>query len=100
MSTFAALLADVWQQGHEASPLDRVGHGVLAYGRAAALTPADDLALAVDELLQQLEILVVDIHWARTLPLNKQGVLLLAADLRLRAALANAIDLELTCHED
>src|SRR5208282_2455436 len=100
MSTFAALLADVWQQGHEASPLDRVGHGVLADGRAAALPPADDLALAVDELLQQLKILVIDIHRPRTQPIDKKGILLLAADLGLRAALAEAIDLKLTCHEN
>ena len=49
---------------------------------------------------KQLEILVVDVHRPRTLPLDKEGILLLAADLRLRAALADAIDLKLTCHED
>jgi hypothetical protein len=73
---------------------------MLADGRAAALPPADDLALTVDELLEQLEILVVDVHRTRTLSLDKEGVLLLAADLRLRAALADAIDLKLTCHDD
>ncbi len=99
-SKLPALFADIGQQGHEASSLDRIGDGVLADGRAAALPPADDLALTVDELLQQFEILVIDVHRARTLALDEQGILLLAADLGLRAALADAIDLKLTCHED
>ena len=62
----AALLADVRQEGHEPGPLDRAGHGMLTGSRAAALASAKNLALPVDELAQQLEVLVIDIHRTRT----------------------------------
>ena len=57
-----ALPADVGQQRHEARPLDRLRDGVLAGGVAAGFAAADDFAVAVDQLRQQVEVLVVDEH--------------------------------------
>src|SRR5438477_4615610 len=52
-------LAHVRQQRHEAGSLDRQSDGVLADGHAAALAPAYNLTVAVDELFQQLDVLVI-----------------------------------------
>ena len=82
------LLAGVWQQGHEAGSLDGLRHGVLADGRASALAAADDLALPVGELFQQFHVLVIDVHRAGPLAVDKNRILLLRADLGLGAPLA------------
>lgn len=42
--------------------LMRAGHGMLAGRGTAALPPAKNLALPVDQLPEEFEILVVDIH--------------------------------------
>lgn len=74
-----ALFADVGQQGHEAGPLDGPGQRVLADGRATALAAADDAAMPIDELAEQLDVLVIDPHGTRALSFYEQGVAFLAA---------------------
>ncbi len=44
-----------------------------------AFATADDFALAIDELAQQFQILVVDVHRTRTFAVNKDGVFFLGA---------------------
>ncbi len=68
-----ALLAGVRQQGHEAGSLDRLGHGVLADGRASALAAADDFALPVGELFQQFHVLVIDVHRPRPFSVEQKS---------------------------
>ena len=70
-----ALIAYEWQQGHEACSLDRVGHCVLTDRGAACLTTANNFSVTVDQLLQQFNVFVIDVHWARTLTINVQRVL-------------------------
>ena len=95
----AELLARVRQQGHEAGSLDGFRHGVLADGRATALAAADDLALPIGELLEQFHVLVVDVHRPWPLALDKNRILLLRANLRLRTPLANLVDLKSPYHK-
>jgi len=77
------LFAHVWQQRHKASPLDRQGNSVLAYRHAAALSPADNLAMAIDQLFQQFDVLIINEHRTRTLAVDPNRVLLLGFELWL-----------------
>src|SRR5262245_7730565 len=77
------LLAHVRQQRHVPRPLDRQGDGVLADRGAAALAAADDLAVAVDELLEQFDVLVIDEHRPGPDAIHPNRVLLLGLELGL-----------------
>lgn len=70
------LFADVWQQGHETGSLDRCGHSVLAGCGATAFATTDDPALAIDHLLQQLDVLVIDVHRPWAVPIDEDRVFL------------------------
>ena len=78
-------LANVGQKRHKPGSFNRQGHGVLANRHAAALTPADDLSVAVDQLFEQLDVLIIDEHRARSHAIDPNRVLLLRLQLRLRA---------------
>ncbi len=79
------LFADVREQRHEAGSLDGERHSVLAHSGATGLATVDDLAVTVDELLQELEILVIDEHRTWTFTINEDGILLLRLHASLRA---------------
>jgi hypothetical protein len=81
---------NVRQQGHEPRLLDRQRHGMLAGGGATALASANDLALAVRQLREQLQILIVDIHRPGPLAVDKYRVFLFRTNLVLvRATFGN-----------
>ncbi len=82
VARWAGLFAHVGQQSHETSPLDCQSHRMLADGGATALAPSDDLPLAIRQLLQQVQVLVIDIHRTRSLPVDENRVLLLATGFR------------------
>ena len=52
---------------------------MLGNGGTAGLAAADDLAMPVDQLLQQLDILVIHVHGTRPLPIDRQGIFLFGA---------------------
>src|SRR5262245_38104341 len=79
-----ALFTHLGQERHEASPLDRQSDGVLADGHAAALPPADDPPVPVDQLLEQLDVFVIDEHRPRADAIDPDRVLFLRLDLGLR----------------
>ena len=56
---------------------------MLADGHAAALASANDLAVAVDKLLQKLDVFVIDEHRARADAIDPDRVLLLNLELGL-----------------
>ena len=60
----SGLIAFEWQQSHKTSSLNRLGHGVLADRGATSFTTSHDLAVAIDQFLEQFYVFVVDIHWA------------------------------------
>lgn len=49
---------------------------MLTHCGATGLTTNDNSAVTVDELLQQVNVLVVDIHWARTFAIDKNRIFL------------------------
>lgn len=55
-------VAYVGHESHEAGAFDGLGDGVLADCVAARLAAADDFAVAVGELRQQVDVFVVDVH--------------------------------------
>ena len=59
------LLANVRQECHVPCSLDRLGDRMLTDGRAPCLATTNDFAMAIDQFLQQFNVLVVDIHWPR-----------------------------------
>ncbi len=63
--------------------LDCKRHRVLAGGSATAFAAADNFALAVGELVQQLQIFVVHEQRPGTLAVNEDWVFLLGAELGL-----------------
>ncbi len=75
--------AFVRHEGHEAGPLDRFRDGVLARGLATGLTTADNPAMTIGQLAEQIQILVIDEHrtWANAIDANGIlfGNLLIAA---------------------
>src|SRR5690606_12416284 len=85
------LFADERHQGHEPRPLDRHGHGVLAGGGATAFAAADNFAVAVGQLLQELDVLVVDIQRARAFAVDENRILLLRADLAFGLATVRGV---------
>lgn len=54
---------------------------------ATGLSPADDFAVTIHQLLEQLEVLVIDVHRARPLAINEQRILLDRFGLGLGLAL-------------
>ena len=77
------LFANVWQQSHKASSLDRLRHGVLAGSRATGLATPNDSTVAIDQLLQQINVLVVDIHWTWPFAIDEKWILLFCSLFRL-----------------
>src|SRR5437868_5056978 len=75
--------ADVRQETHEAGAFDSERHGMLAGGGATAFAAADNFALAIGELIEKFQILVIDKQRARALAVDEDGILLLGADLGL-----------------
>src|SRR5688500_19055116 len=71
-------LADVGQQRHEPSPLDRVLDRALERGAVAGALPAEHLALARAELLQRRHVLVIDERRARAAFLRAEPAAVLA----------------------
>ena len=67
---------------HEASALDRSRDGVLTGCRTARLAASDDPAVAIDQLFEQLNVLVVDIHRTRPFAVHVNRILLLRANAR------------------
>jgi hypothetical protein len=49
---------------------------VLARGLATGLAAADDAAVAIGELAEQIEILVIDVHRTRTFAIDANRILL------------------------
>ena len=56
---------------------------MLAGGVTARLPTTDDLPMAVGQLAQQIQVLVVDIHWPRTDTVDVDRVLLGGLSVRL-----------------
>src|SRR5688500_14665645 len=83
-TNWRVLLAHIRQQSHEPGPRHCQSHGMLADRRATALAATYNLPVAVDQLLQQFNIFVIDEHWARTHAIHPNRVLLLRLDLWLR----------------
>src|SRR5438874_788020 len=71
------LLADVGQQGHEASPLQRGGARPLKRGAIARTLAAEQLALAGAKLFHALHVLIIDESrpWAAFLRAKAAAVL-------------------------
>lgn len=80
------LLSDVGHQGHKSSALDSFRYSVLADCSTAVLASSNNSAVTIDQLGQQVDIFVVDVHWIWTLAINKQRVFSLDLDSRTRAA--------------
>src|SRR5690349_10008909 len=89
------LLADVWQQRHETGALDSQGDGVLARGGATALATADDFALTIGELVQELKVFVINEQRTRTFAVDEDGIFLLGAQLWLGALAHRTFELAL-----
>lgn len=68
-------VAHVRQQRHESSSFDRIRNGVLRNGRATGFPAADDAAVAVDQFLQQFNVLVINVHRTGTFAIDEQGIL-------------------------
>src|SRR5262245_49565450 len=67
----------VRQQSHEPSTRDRLGDSPLADRRTPGLAADDDATVAIDQLFEQFDILVVDVHRPRTFTVDKDRILLL-----------------------
>lgn len=80
------LIANERQQSHKSGSLDRFGHGVLAGCRATGFATTNDSTVTADQFLQKLNVLVIDIHWAGSFAINKQGVLANGARFGLHLA--------------
>ena len=74
LPTGTGSVANIGQKGHKPGALDRAGDGVLAGGVAAGLAAADDSAVPVRELREQVEIFVVDVHRARLVAVDEDRV--------------------------
>lgn len=85
------LLAYVGHQSHESSSLDRLAHRVLAGCRATGFAAGNDTPVSIDQLGQQLHILVVNVHWTRTLAIYEQRILFLDLHLHPRAFARNSL---------
>ena len=71
------------EQGHESGPLDGAGHGVLAGRGATALAAAYDAPVAVCQLFEQLDVLIVHEHRSRPFPFHENRVTLGSSRLGL-----------------
>jgi len=71
------LLADIWHESHEPRSFDRFRYGMLARRGATRLPSADDPSMAIDQLGQQFQVLVIHVHGAGTLAIHQQGIPLL-----------------------
>ena len=72
-------------------PLDGERNRVLAGRAAAGLAAADDFAVAVDELLEQLDVLVIHEHRPGPDAVDPDRILLLDLDPRLRLPLGTGV---------
>lgn len=79
MAALTTLISHVGQEGHEPRSLDGFAHGVLADGGAAALATAEELALPARQLGKQFDVLVVDVHRARSGAIDENRVFSLRA---------------------
>jgi len=70
------LIANVRKQRHEPSSLDRISHGVLADRGTTCLTSTNDFPVTVNQLLEQFHVFEIDVHWAWTLAIDIQRILL------------------------
>ncbi len=70
----SVLFADEWHQSHETCSFNRSRNSVLADSRATAFTTANDLSVAVDQLGQQFNVLVIDVHRTRAMAIDKNRV--------------------------
>jgi len=78
-------LANVRKESHETGTLDSCRDGILARGGAAALAAAQDLALAIRQFFQQFNVFVVNIKRTGQFAVDRDRILFLRTDLRLRA---------------
>jgi hypothetical protein len=78
------LFTRIGQQRHEPRSLDRTGHRVLAGRRTTRLAAPYNATVPIDQLLQQLDVLVVDIHRTWTLAVDENRILLLRPNAGFR----------------
>jgi len=80
------LVANVRHEGHETGAFDGPSYGILGDSSAAALAAADDSAMAIDELAEQFNVLVIDVHRTGPLAVDQNRILLFRSDLRFARA--------------
>lgn len=69
------LVPNVRHQRHEAGSFDSVGYSVLADRGTTSFSSSDQAAMSIDQFLEQLDILIVDVHRAGTFAVNIQRIL-------------------------
>lgn len=77
-------VAFVRHQCHKTSSLDRSRDGVLADRGATCFAAANNLAMSVGQLFQQLYVFVINVGRTRTLAIDEQRVLANGFRLELR----------------
>lgn len=87
----SGLFADVRHQSHESSSLDRLAHSVLARSRATRFATGNNATVAIYQFREQLDVLVIDVHWARPLAIDQQWILFLDLDLHPRTLARNSL---------
>jgi hypothetical protein len=68
------LLANERHQSHEPSSLDSRRDGMLTHRRTAALATADDFAVTIDQLAEQFDVFVIDVHRPRPVAVDENRV--------------------------
>jgi len=79
VSDSGELFADIRHQTHEPSAFDSGGNGVLTDSRATTLAATDDLPVAIDQLGEQLDVLVIDVHRPGTVAIDEDRVFALGS---------------------
>ena len=79
------LLTRIGHQCHETSPLDGRRDGMLTGGRTTRLAASYNPPVAIDQFLQQVHVLVIDVHRTRPLAIDVNRVFFLASRSGLRS---------------
>ena len=86
VSLLRRLVAFEWQQSHESSSFDRFSDGMLADRGATGFSATDDFSMTIDQLFQQFNIFVVDIHRAWPFAINVKWIFASRSRFRFRFA--------------
>ncbi len=86
LTGLSGLVTHEGQQGHETGSFNSFRYCSLTDGRATCFSASDDAAVSADQFLQEIDVLVINVHGARSFAVYVKRIFAYSSRLGLHFA--------------